>query len=203
MVEYKKAVFRPFQDVKKVVIGIIISMIPVVNLLVSGFAVRAAKNTMEGNDELPEWSDWISLFTTGITVAAISIIYLLPAIFLFLVGLVTAYVVGSADVVTGLAGGGIAIIVAALFLFAAMFISPMAIMKYVAEGTFSSAFDVGDIAKRVFTGTYIVAWIAVTFYSIIVAAIAELIPIIGIGIAGYVIKVTVMTVFADVYAETK
>ena len=91
--------------------------------------------------------------------------------------------------------------VALLFFFAAMFILPMAIMNYVAKGSFLRAFDFVDVFKRAFSGTYIIALIVMAIYLIIAVAIAEIFPIIGILIAGYAIQVTGMTVFAEVYAN--
>ena len=201
MVNYANAVVRPFTDVWKAIIGIILSMIPIVNIFVSGFAVRAARNSMDGNEELPEWDGFGSMFMEGLTVSIISIIYLIPTIFLSIVGLLTLFIMGSTDMKSALATGGIAMNVALLFFFAAMFILPMAIMNYVAKGSFLRAFDFVDVFKRAFSGTYIIALIVMAIYLIIAVAIAEIFPIIGILIAGYAIQVTGMTVFAEVYAN--
>lgn len=202
MVNYQVAVFRPFQDVVKAIIGIILSMIPIVGLLVTGFAVRAAKNTMNGNDELPEWRDGGGLFVTGLNVAVINIAYMLPAIFLLLIGALTAYAVGSTDVAIGVAVGSITSIFATVFFFGSMFLSPMAVMNYVSNGTFVSALDIREVLRRALTGAYIVAWIVMLAYLVVIITVTEFIPVLGWGIAAYMLKITSMTVFAEVYAET-
>ena len=202
MVNYQVAVLRPFQDVGKAIIGIILSMIPIVGLLVTGFAVRAAKNTMNGNDELPDWSDGGSLFVTGLTVMIICVLYVLPVFLILFIGSIIAYTVGSTDVIEGSVVAGITTLIATMLFFGAIFISPMAAMNYVSNGKFTSALDIRDIFRRAFTGVYVVAWFAMMVYLVVIVTVTEFIPVLGWGIAAYVLKVTTMTVFAEAYAET-
>ncbi len=204
MVEYEKAIKRPFQDIKKLLIGAILSIIPIVNLIASGYIIKAAKGTMDKKDDLPEWEDWGNLFMTGLVVAVIGVIYMIPglAAFLLSLGVVLFSTVPEAATISSIvAAGGISLILALILIPLAMLVAPMAIMRYVDKGNFSAAFGLGDILRKVFTGKYIVAWIIVLVYSIMVFGITMWIPVVGPAIGSFIAGVTSMTVFAEVYSE--
>ncbi len=208
MVEYEKAIKRPFQDVKKLLIGAILNIIPIVNLIASGYIIKAAKGTMKKKNDMPEWEDWGNLFMTGLVVAVIGFIYMIPAVGLLVVGVGSAVIgaiaVGGAaamDMTAVLAGGGITILAGLLLLLVTMLVMPMAIIRYVDKGSFSAAFGFTDILKKVLTGKYIVAWLLVLVYSVVVFGITMWIPIVGPAIGSFIAGVTSMTVFAEVYSE--
>ncbi len=204
MVEYEKAIKRPFQDIKKLLIGAILNIIPIVNLIASGYIMKAAKGTMKKKNDLPEWEDWGNLFVTGLIVAVIGFIYMIPglAAFLLSLGVVLFSTVPEAATISSIvAAGGISLILALILIPLAMLIMPMAIMRYLDKGNFSAAFGFGDILKKVFTGKYIVAWIIMLVYSIVVVGISMIIPIVGPAIGSFIAGVTSMTVFAEVYSE--
>ena len=48
MVDYVEAIKKPFSDLKTLAIGTILSAIPLVNLLASGFALKVAEDTIKG-----------------------------------------------------------------------------------------------------------------------------------------------------------
>ncbi len=206
MVEYEKAIKRPFQDIKKLLIGGILNIIPIVNLIASGYIMKAAKGTMKKKNDLPEWEDWSNLFTTGLIVAVIGFIYMIPAMVLLVAGfgsVIAGLIVGNEalDVSAVLAGGSTIIIVGVLALLVTMLVMPMAIIRYVDKGNFSAAFGFTDILKKVLTGKYIVAWIVVFIYSLVVFGITMWIPIVGPAIGSFIVGITSMTVFAEVYSE--
>lgn len=207
MVDYEKAIKRPFQDVKKLLIGSILNIIPIVNLITSGYIINSAKNTMNKKNDLPEWENWGDLFTTGLVAAVISFIYFIPAGAVLLVGvgsLISGVIAGgitTANMSSIIASGGIMVIVGILLSIATMLIVPMAIMRYVDKGEFSAAFAIGDVLKKVLSGKYVVAWIVMIVYAMILGSVSFVIPVAGAAIAGYIVGLTTMTVFAEVYSE--
>ncbi|MCK5706488.1 MAG: DUF4013 domain-containing protein [Candidatus Aureabacteria bacterium] len=68
-VDIKKALTYPFSDEKwivKLIIGGLISLVPVLNFLSFGYIMRILKETSEGKEpKLPEWGDWENLFKEG------------------------------------------------------------------------------------------------------------------------------------------
>lgn len=101
MVKYEESLRKPFTDIKKLLIGIVLSIIPIVNLAVQGFAIESSGvGKAKPSKNMPEWKDWWSLFVKGLASVVIKIIYLIPAF------AVLAIAIGLAigDVLSTLAG---------------------------------------------------------------------------------------------------
>lgn len=99
MVKYEEAIKKPFTDFKKLLIGIVLSLIPVVNsTVVTGYAIESSGlGKTKKAKAMPEWEDWTRLFMQGLTAAVISIIYMIPsfAIMMLGVGLVVSDLAGA------------------------------------------------------------------------------------------------------------
>jgi hypothetical protein len=119
MIKYDLAFRKPFTNWKKLLIGILLSMIPVVRWFAKGFIFESSGvGKTKSLERMPEWSDWGGLFFKGFVGSVISVIYMLPAIFVFLVGagltvidLINAYVgrVISVEALKGVAAGTVGI----------------------------------------------------------------------------------------------
>jgi len=64
--EFEIAFKKPFTNFKKLLIGILISILPIVNLFATGYLLQVAKSTIKKKKELPEWSGWGDLFVNGL-----------------------------------------------------------------------------------------------------------------------------------------
>jgi len=205
MVEYEKAIKRPFQDIKKLLIGSIIAIIPIANFIYSGYLLKAAENTMKKDNNLPEWEDWGNLFMAGIMAAIISFIYFIPAGIITIVAgtkIISALLAINKAAMSSLDSSiGSWMIVFFLVMGITFLVLPMALLRFVDKGKFSAAFAFGDILKKVFRGKYIIAWIIVGVYSIILMAILSIIPVAGTMIAAFITGITSITIFAEVYSE--
>ncbi len=90
MVSLGVAIKRPFQDIKTAIVGIILGMIPIVNLLtIPGFALRNAKRSLEGDDSLLGWGDWGDIIVKSILLIVLLLIYvgIIIGIFLAVLGI--------------------------------------------------------------------------------------------------------------------
>ena len=66
--------------------GFIVPILP--GLLAYGYALRIMRATAEGEPpSMPPWDDWSSLLSLGLRGAIISLIFMLPALSVFLLGL--------------------------------------------------------------------------------------------------------------------
>ena len=213
MVGYEKAIKRPVQDFENFAIGVVLNFIPIVNLVVSGYGLHCARNTIRGDNSLPEWDEWVDLFVHGLVSAIIGFIYNLPAIFLVLasigpiiLGLFTAVIAGDTSMVfAGLAGavGGVilVLIISLIWILIAAYIIPAAVLQYVRDGfRFSSAFNLRQIIEMVFTMQYLIVWLFVWIYSFVAFLLLSFIPIVGSVVALFVIEVTSMTLFGELYS---
>jgi hypothetical protein len=212
MVDYGGALKKPFQDITKLVIGIVLSIIPIVNFLAIGYYIEIAKKTLAKDNNLPEWTNWGGLFVQGIISIVIAIIYMIPAIIIMvlaaapLIGIAISAATTGADPTAALSGAlataGVLLLVGLLVLLITVFLLPMALIFYAKDG-FGGAFKFGAIIKACLTGNYIISWIIVIVISIILTMILGLIPIIGFAIASFYLGVFEYSVFAQVLSEQK
>jgi len=88
MVDYGNALKRPFTDLVKLVVGIVLSLVPIINFFAWGFMLECTGfGKSKQKDKMPEWKEWPNLLFKGVTAFIVSIIYLLPAIAVFSLGI--------------------------------------------------------------------------------------------------------------------
>lgn len=210
MVDYVESVKRPFTDIGKLVLGIVISIIPIVNFMFSGYLLNVAKSAMKKDMDLPKWENWGTLFVEGLLAFVIGIIYMLPVVVilggLLLVGglsvpgLIAGGMLGMAGVMAGL---GMYIVVLVIIALVLGFLSTVALLTYAETRDFSSAFAFRDIIKKAFTGTYIVGFIITMVIVGVIAFIIGLIPFIGQFLSTFIVGTIAYTALAQAYREAK
>lgn len=224
MVDFIEAIKRPFTDLKALIIGVLLTIVApftlgILMLPVMGYGLRTAKNTLNNNPALPKWDNWGDLFVKGLVALIVSVIYLIPAIIVIVLGVANIIASIPAISLTGaatpeamqaaimqaimpaLAANALLFLVGLILALVAFLLLPMALMRYVKEERFGAAFGFGEILGKVFTGKYIVAWVVVVVYSTIVSAILGFVPVLGSVVAMFLVMVTEYTVFAQAYNE--
>ena len=225
MVNFEEAIKRPFQDFKKLGIGALMYMIPIVNIVTiffsSGYGLECAKTSMKKKYKMPEWDDWGNLWIKGFLGFLIGLVYSIPLaiiaalvvgpiLFKTLGGLVSS---SPQAFISGIGSIGSALIIVALIGLLTIYIIPIAIMLFVDKGKFSDAFEFSIIFKKAFTSKYFSAWIILMIYSFAVSMVAGLLsaittitvilPLIITGFANMILIITSMTIFGEVYSEVK
>ena len=203
MVNFGEAFKRPFE---KMVIGIILNIIPIVNFLSTGYLLQVAKTAKK--KELPEWVDWGNLFIRGFIAEVIKVIYFLPAIIVFIATLGTAILsvllgsstIGKMAFIQGLTSMGSGLFVFVVLFLLAAYIVPAAWTNYAIKGKFGSAFALKEITAKAFTGNYFVAWLTGTIYSCLVLLFAILTMAIAAPMF-FVTRVTLYTLIGDVFTS--
>ena len=204
MVDWGRAVKMPFQDYKKLGILGLMYVIPVVNIVTSffatGYGFKMAESSMKKKFSLPEWEDWGGLFLKGLLGAIISIIFMLPAMIVAFVG------IGS-SLFSMMAVGNFY----PTIMFQSIYLLPAALMFFLKEDSFASAFNFSGIFKKVFTGDYFVAWIGLVVYAIVVGIVAGIIsgllavtvvlPLVIMALVQAIVLITGMTVFGEVFQK--
>lgn len=172
----------PFKDAdwfKKLAVGSLLVLanflLPILPLfLVYGYLMRVMRRIIVEAEQptLPEWNDWGSLFFDGLRLAGAGLVYSLPALILFFLGYLTAFlpaflapwlegVAESSSAATallpivgmmlGFGGMGLGILLG----LAVGLIVPAALGHLVAKDRFSAAFEIGDwwpVFRANFTG---------------------------------------------------
>jgi len=169
MNDLKQLLGFPFEDrewIMKMMLGSVITIVPVLNFLSLGYFIRCINVGWRGRRNLPNWDSWTELFRDGLFGFLIALTYLIVPILLgFLVGMVP---------VVGAALASIIIIIMGIII-------PMAIANYAMRKNIRDAFALGEIiykAGRVLN-LYITAYLTTILIVTIGAALLIGLPIIG------------------------
>ena len=73
MADYGELLKRPFTSVKALIIGTLLSILPIVNFFAVGFQARAGKLAIQGKKGLPEFTEWGDLFVKGLLITILTI----------------------------------------------------------------------------------------------------------------------------------
>jgi hypothetical protein len=163
--DYGEFIKFPFQDrewLKKMVLGCIILIIPIVNILALGYFVECIRLGMQGKNFLPEWSDWEFYMRQGLMALLIFIVYLgVPALLTLILHIVPILGVMVSSIVVLLAGAMV----------------PMALACAIHEDNIAGAFRLGEVWYRIqkVMENYIPAYV-------IMAVITAVAPVIVMGV---------------------
>jgi hypothetical protein len=224
MVDYEESIKKPFTDIAKLIIGIVLSIIPIIHWFAKGFILECSGlGKTKTSKKMPEWKDWGYLFIKGLVSDIILLIYAIPAIVVFIIGagIAIGSLAQSAFMSPGLLGGTseattqlisqnwylalpalmqaapIMIIGFILFLIA-IYLAPIAVLNYLNTKKFDKAFDFGKITKKAFTGNYFVNWLIVIIITAIVTFILSIIPFVGPQIAFFITGVIGYSIYGQI-----
>jgi hypothetical protein len=206
--DYGTVISRSFEYTKDALVGkwmqwvilAVLSLIQAVTLslipLLNGYIVRV----LAGKTPAPEVDDWVGLFVDGWKLNIITLVYMLPAIIVFLIfgglGAIGMFASGAADgdptamgaAVLSLIGGFLLAGIIAIIL---AFIALLAILRFAHTGSLGEAFHFSAILEhigRLGWGTWIIAVIVLLIVAVIygfVVGIISTIPILGGIIAAF------------------
>ena len=212
--DYGKIIRFPMNDkdwIMKIIIGGVLSIIPIVNFIASGFQLKVMKNAINKTPGMPEWKGFTDFFVKGLIIFVIALIYMIVPLIIFgaIAGFSTlSYAMGDltnpyAIVMTILP----ALFIGGILLLIIGFILPMAIAMYAKSDNFSDAFKFSEILNRIKSifGEYLVSYIVIVIFGIILGLIM-LIPIIGwiIGFFGtFYLGVVALNMFGELYLKSK
>jgi hypothetical protein len=226
MVDYKEALEKPFTDLKKLLIGMLLSILPVINWFAVGFEMNCSNVGKIKSKKMPEWKNFGNLFKKGFFNFAIAFIYIiLPVLILMLsAGKIVLDALGKIPlaqlqaattdeartailqpIIQGMVPSLIAVlplvIFAVILSILVLYIIPIAVLSYLENERFSDAFKIKEIFKKAFTGKYFVIWLLVTVLSILINNIFKFIPYIGDSISAFIIGVIAFSLIGQVYLE--
>lgn len=169
MTDLKQLLGFPFKDrewLVKMLLGSVITIIPILNFLSLGYFIRSINYGWRGRCNMPDWDNWSELFRDGLMVFIISLAYLtIPLVLGSLLAMLP----------------GIGIVIAPIIIFIMGLIIPMAIANYAMRRNIKDAFSLGEIfylVSRVFN-LYIIGYIAATLGVILGVALLLGLPFVG------------------------
>jgi hypothetical protein len=165
---------------------IIISAIPIINFIFTGYTLRV----MKGIAPAPELEDYINLFITGLIAVIIGFIWFLPAIIIGMILVGGAIISGSlldvssnaAAIAGALVGLGIGAAVTALVFIIFSLVAIIGIIRYARTEKFGDAFAFSailDTIKSIGWLNYFIAILVFEIIAFIVYLVLAMIPVIG------------------------
>ncbi len=141
--------------IKKIFIGGLVSLIPLIGPLIAfGYVIAIGRNVIRGNPQpLPEWSDWGQMIVDGLYAFFITLIYSLPVILVLCLIMAPAIVISNAsgddevavNVSVSLAACCIIVFNLVYSIVVYGFLFPAALARYADTGDAMSALRFGEI----------------------------------------------------------
>jgi len=184
-----------FSDFGRLVILIVLDLIPIVNLIVTGYASRVLKES-PGADSPPKLENYGDLFIGGLKIAVVSIIYMLIPLILIAAGVGSFFAAMATEGGPGfmpgafkpaymglLTGTGIVLaLIGLLIAFVMLILLAAGIAHMIKTEKFGKAFAFSEILNligKIGWGKYIAWLILIVILAAIVGAIAGAIPVVG------------------------
>ncbi len=230
-IEYLKAIKRPFTDFNKFVIGIILILVPVLNIItnffVRGYQLECSKDLKKNKYRLPEWTDFKKLFVVGILSFLISLIYLLPALIILVISvwsvaldLIKATEPSIETLLTSLTSAEMTgLFVSLALLIITSYFIPIALLEFINKSKFTDAFKINIIIKKAFKSKYFITILLILIYFIALQAVysllmmlvvlipysiaVQVISVILSSIISFILGVTAFTLLGEIYPKLK
>jgi len=184
-------VFEDKDWLVKLLIGALVSLIPIVNLAATGYLLRVIRNVAEGREQpLPDWSELGDHFVKGLLSCLGGLIYGLPLIVVIMMMMVVIHATEAQDIEALRVMGNLCIMSFACFsglygLALALFM-PAALTFYAVQGEFGAFFRLGAIWRLITAnlGNYILA-LAMWFVAGVIASFGILLCFVGVYLTNF------------------
>jgi len=225
MVDFVEAVKRPLRtDPVTIVLGVLFTILLPARPLMHGLGLELSRRTLNGNNQMPQFDDFVDLFLSGLMVFVIVILYFIPALFVLLFGAaislpLVGHIIQSLTVnpinalqslmlliVGGALVGGIALLLSLV----AAIMFPVGVQLFAHDKKIASAFAFRRIWGVVGTLQYWISWILLMGYGIALLGIVALLSIpefnalsvVFLGLAMYLWWMTWYIVMSDTVKES-
>ncbi|MEA3441044.1 MAG: DUF4013 domain-containing protein [Chloroflexota bacterium] len=176
-------VFEDKDWVSKLLIGVLVSLVPILNFAFMGYLVQLVLNVSEGiAHPLPDWSDFGDKFVKGLIMVVAGFIYALPIVILIGImggtgALADLSTGGEISDVAGALLAGVGVLFAcliALYGLALIFFYYGMTIHFSREGTFGSCFQIGKIINLISSnlGEYLTAWLVSLLFGFVLTIAA-------------------------------
>lgn len=178
-------VFDDKDWISKLLVGLLVSIVPILNFAFLGYTVRLLRNVREGIlYPLPDWSDIGDYFVKGLILVVVIIIYMIPIIILSLIlggaGAVTDMTASGdlADIAGGLiAGAGVLLTcLVTIYVLVFTFYFYAMVIHFSRFGTFGSCFEFGKIFKIISDNLreYLTGWVVALLFGIVLGIVGAI-----------------------------
>ncbi|HIE13139.1 MAG TPA: DUF4013 domain-containing protein [Desulfotomaculum sp.] len=193
----------PFQDkgLERLLIGGLVTIIPIVNIASAGYFVEVMERINNGNYEMPSWSGFGGKFLKGLGNLVIALFYGFIPLLIVAAGAAGSYRLSGNGMLLPVFGGLVSTI-GFLLLLAAWFIIPMSVARYASTGLLGEGFRVSRVLQyiRAVLGQYAgVCLLSIVLY-FVASLVSGIIPILGFIISAF-LTFYVMVVTGFLFGE--
>lgn len=188
--------------VKKVLIGGVVNIIPIVNFAATGYWLTQTKNTYEGRElPLPEWSDFGGYFMKGLMAVIATFVYSLPAILIYCCAFIVPSLMAGAGSSTGDQSGAstgplatvatlllfCGVCVLLLYLLVLLVFVPALLTRYAMSGEFGAFFQFGPAWQMIKAnlGSYIMTLLVFVIASLLASIVGSIACGVGAFFTGF------------------
>jgi hypothetical protein len=177
-----------FQDedwIKKILIGGVVGLIPIVNFAAIGYMIQIIRNVRDGQTlPLPEWDEFGKYFVDGLWVFLIFLVWAIPIIVVAcLQGAGTAALAEAGDDAANAFGIVSACFTCVMVLWGLVIaaVSPAILVLFAEEGEFMAGFRFGELFEiiRANVGNYIIV-ILLIWVAGLIASLGVILCVIGV-----------------------
>jgi hypothetical protein len=173
-----------FEDdnwITKYLVGILISMVPILNFAWAGYGIGIMRNMARGIEKpLPSWDNLGEKFKDGLIIMLATFIYVLPAVIVITIASVATAVSNGKGASTALVV--IASCCGGVYLLAFSFLQPALLIHYARTNSFGAMFQVSEVFKLATKniGEYLMAWVTAMVAGFIFGIISPVLAILCI-----------------------
>ena len=186
--DYGKSFTFTFQDEKwisKFAVGVIISLVPIVNFAGYGYMVQLLKNVRDGEEyPLPEWDDFGKLFVDGLKLMLGYLVYFIP-VFLLSFALIPFAIAADSGGTAGEALGLVVMCISCLvtlIAFLPLLLYPALYIQYAKDDQIGDMFKFGEMWDLIKgdTANYIIVLLMFLVLALIAFFVGILICFVGV-----------------------
>lgn len=216
--DFGKAMSFTFDDpewITKVVIGGVVTLVPILNLAAYGYSIEVTKRVIDGHPQpLPAWDDFGGKFIKGLIYMLIGLVYSLPIVLIACLAVggmaATGSLLSSSSRNAGEAMGGVfgllmtcVSCLAILYGLAVAIVLPAAVGLYADKGEIGAAFRFADVLSLVQKnlGVYLMVLVIGIVAGLIASFVGSLACGIGLIFAGFWSLVVIGHATGQAYRE--
>lgn len=209
--DIERAIKFPLDDkdwLKKLLIGGVLNIIPIINMATFGYTLQAGKNIIDGQEApLPEWSEFGSYFVKGLMAFVAILIYSLPII---AVSCLSGILDGALASSGGYPRTTMAVVALCFGIFGSIygllvqFVAPAALTQYMLTDEFGVFFRFGDIWAyiRANIGDYVVAFLLLIVISVVASLLGTIACVVGLVLTLPWAFLSMAHLYAQVYRQS-
>lgn len=191
--DYGKSFGFVFEDenwISKFLVGVVVTLVPIVNFASYGYMIQLLKNVRDGVERpLPEWDDFGKYFMDGLKSLIGFMAYFIPV---FLINLMMIPVAVMADS-GGIGQDAVAVVMLGLgclmflFILVPMFLYPALYIQYAKNDQIGDMFKLSDIWEiiRSDMGSYIIVLLLIYFVLALIASLGVIICLVGVVLTAW------------------